>query len=100
MTGQWPKIGAALVGLVDERLDGAACKGMAPWFDVDPDVDEEEDDTAYRIAAAARVCARCPVTAACEVAVAEQTRPVGVWAGKPHGGAARGRGRPRKDGAA
>ncbi|WP_278264051.1 WhiB family transcriptional regulator [Nocardia sp. AG03] len=91
MTGRRPPT-ETFRALIDPRLDGAACKGMAPWFDIDPD----DSATADRIATAARVCGRCPVQAACETAVSEQQRPAGVWAGKAYGIPARRRGRPRK----
>ncbi|MFE7719586.1 WhiB family transcriptional regulator [Nocardia rhizosphaerihabitans] len=86
MSGQWPKIRDAVVGLVDERLEGAACVGRAPLFDTDPAVDEDDDATAYRLNAAARICRSCPVLSACDAVADEQGRGVlGVWAGRARG---------------
>ncbi|MBV7701916.1 hypothetical protein NOVA_03960 [Nocardia nova] len=50
--------GIAEIGsLVDERLAGAACAGMAPWFDADPLPGEGDRDQGDRLNMAAKVCA-------------------------------------------
>lgn len=69
----------------DPRLAGAACRGLAPWFDADVP-GESETGRADRQAAAARVCRRCPVRADCTIVAAELGRSVtGVWAGQVFG---------------
>lgn len=94
MTGR--RLGNVFRALADPRLEGARCAGHAPLFDVDGLQGEEPHETRYRIEAAARMCAGCPVLSACTVAVGELgTAAVGVWAGRAHGQAGR-HGRPRK----
>ncbi|MCQ4120443.1 WhiB family transcriptional regulator [Rhodococcus tibetensis] len=71
-----------LVGLIDPRLRGAACVGRHELFD-DRHENEQESDRAARHAAAARICARCPVRTACRDVAAEHSRHIeGVWAGQ------------------
>lgn len=74
-----------LAAMADARLAGAACVGRHRLFDDDLD-DAREDATARaaRHAAAATICASCPVLEACRT-VADETgdQARGVWAGHP-----------------
>lgn len=67
---------------VDPRLDGASCAHLWPSWDPQEE-DEARVDFHDRVAAAARVCARCPVLDACREVADElpyaQRR--GIWAG-------------------
>ncbi|MBF6213824.1 WhiB family transcriptional regulator [Nocardia puris] len=79
--GRPPSIPPLLAGLVDERLDGAACVRQAPWFDTHLDGETPEQST-DRHTLAARICRTCPVRAACDTTAAELAhRATGVWAG-------------------
>ncbi|GGK48402.1 WhiB family transcriptional regulator [Nocardia camponoti] len=91
-----------LAALVDERLTGAACAGMAPFFDAEHDeIREDPDDREFRHAAAIRVCGQCRVQVACSDAAAEQDKPQGVWGATVYPAPARPVGRPpRKENAA
>src|SRR5690606_4348542 len=92
----WPGTPPLLANLVDERLAGAACIGMAPGFD-DLIVSEAPQEADERFVTAAAVCARCPVRRECATAAAELgDLAVGVWAGRVHHPPGS-RGRPRKD---
>lgn len=66
--------------LVDERLTGAACQGMAPLFDayVDHETTEQRE---YRHHRAKTICLRCPVRAECTVAATEHDA-AGIWNGR------------------
>lgn len=74
-----------LAGVVDPRLEGAACAGRHALFDP-PERNEDRDQLAHRHAAAARICATCPVLNACTEVAADlpKARRVGVWAGTPY----------------
>jgi hypothetical protein len=82
MLASWPKPPDTLEALVDPRLDGAACAGMAPMFDDEID-GETPDSRAVRLAHARTICARCMVRSACTVAAAEH-QATGLWAGRLH----------------
>ncbi len=78
----WPKVRALAAEIADERLVGAACTGRAPLFDAEV-TGEDDDDRRYRIEAAARVCAVCPVLVECNGVARELGRAAaGVWAGR------------------
>lgn len=82
----WPAIRELAAELADDRLDGAACTGRAPLFDTDAAPDEDDDDRAYRLGSAARICRSCQVLAACDTIARELGgRAVGVWAGRSRG---------------
>lgn len=66
--------------LVDERLTGAACAGMAPLFDAYLD-DESTEQREYRHHRAKTICLRCPVRAECTVAATEHDAS-GIWNGR------------------
>ncbi len=61
---RWPTITALVADLADPRLSGAACRGLAPWFDAEVP-GETETGRADRWAAAVRICRRCPAAADC-----------------------------------
>lgn len=93
-----PHIPDPIAALVDPRLIAARCTGKAPYFDTELP-DELPEHRSSRIAWAAHECSRCPVLAACRVAVTELDQPTGIWAGHlidPAGTP----GRPPKDSAA
>lgn len=93
--GGWPAIAALATELADDRLTGAACAGRAPLFDAEVP-GEDDDDAAYRLAAAARVCRGCPVRDPCRTVAGELGgQAVGVWAARTSG-RSRPRGRPPK----
>lgn len=88
-----PDIRALPADLTDPRLTGAACVGHAHLFDAEHD-DEPRPDRNARHRAAAEICARCPVLAACDTVAGELgTHAAGVWAGRARRATAR-RGRP------
>ena len=76
-----------LAGVIDPRLDGAACAGKAPLFDP-REPDESLDAWKTRIDQAALICRRCPIANACaEVAASiPKTRRAGIWSGRNQGG--------------
>jgi len=72
----------------DVGLDGAACRGRAPLFDLDVDGEssEERDD---RHETAQRICRTCSVLDTCRSTIATlPPRTEGVWAGHLHTGSA------------
>lgn len=72
----------ALSVLIDPRLYGAACVGHHHLFDAELE-GEKSTDRPARHEAAARICQRCPVFAACDEVATENLRSVaGVWAGR------------------
>lgn len=95
-TTGFPAIAALAADLADERLAGAACAGLAPMFDTDSVRDETDAERDARHAAAADICARCPVRDQCRTAAAELgSSAIGVWAAELRN-QSRGRGRPPK----
>lgn len=70
----------AIDSLIDERLTGAACAGMAPLFDAFLD-DESIEQREYRHHRAKTICLRCPVRAECTVAATEHDAS-GIWNGR------------------
>lgn len=77
--------------LVDPRLSGARCAGMAPTFDAwIPD--EPDDERQDRLAYARDLCSRCPVQLSCRQAATEH-KASGIWGGKLYGDA----GKPRSE---
>lgn len=70
----------AIGSLVDERLTGAACAGMAPLFDAYLD-DESTEQREYRHHRAKTICLRCPVRTECTVAATEHDAS-GIWNGR------------------
>lgn len=66
----WPATPDPIAALIDPRLDGAACAGMAPMFDDEID-GESPDSRAVRLARA------------CTVA-ADEHQATGLWAGRLH----------------
>ncbi|WP_051161334.1 WhiB family transcriptional regulator [Nocardia brevicatena] len=98
-TGGFPAVVELAATLADDRLIGANCVGLAQMFDPRAQ-GEADDDYAYRLAAAEKVCNRCPVRSACDVVAGELAgAAIGVWAGQVRG-AHKPRGRPRKTDAA
>lgn len=89
-----PHIPDPIAGLVDPRLIGAACTGLPHLFDDWLDAGETREARSYRHAVAARICARCPVQAACDTAANEHDAH-GIWAGHLRNDAGA-PGRPRK----
>ena len=75
----------ALAGIVDPRLEGAACAGLAPLFDP-RETNESDAEWTTRRDGAIRVCQRCPIRAACATVAAEipRTTHAGIWAGNVH----------------
>lgn len=80
---KFPKPPAELVALVDPRLEGAACAGMAPLFD-----ERGENETAAHAEArhhqARTICSRCPVLLNCHAAATDlpKGQRSGIWAGR------------------
>ncbi|MDO3647679.1 WhiB family transcriptional regulator [Nocardia mangyaensis] len=90
----WPTIRELAAELADDRLDGASCTGRAALFDAEVD-GEDDNDRAYRLDAAARICRGCPVQAECDAIARELGgQAIGVWAGLARG-VPRPRGRPK-----
>lgn len=75
-----------LAGIVDSRLDGAACAGMSPLFDP-REPDEPLDEWEARRGEAIYICSHCPIANACADVAAQipKTRRAGVWAGRDQG---------------
>jgi len=72
----------------DVGLDGAACAGRAPLFDLDVD-GESSDERDDRHETAQRICGTCSVLKACTSLVPDlPPRTDGVWAGHLHTGSA------------
>ncbi|WP_047890196.1 WhiB family transcriptional regulator [Rhodococcus sp. ARP2] len=69
-----------ITALVDERLTGAACRGMAPLFDAHLD-DETDTQREYRYHRAKTICLGCPVRAECANAATEHDA-IGIWNGR------------------
>ncbi len=92
--GEVALLAAILEGTAN--LSGAACVGSPGLFDARY-ADEEVADTAYRHAAAARICGSCPVVDACRAwADSRSGQEHAVTAGR----VPRQPGRPRKGGEA
>ncbi|WJJ11505.1 WhiB family transcriptional regulator [Prescottella equi] len=73
---------AALEGIYDERLRGAACVGRHELFDAELDY-ELAEARSKRHRAAQAICARCPVIASChQIAHVHADSISGVWAGE------------------
>ncbi|MFB9783011.1 WhiB family transcriptional regulator [Rhodococcus baikonurensis] len=72
--------------LVDPRLEGAACVGLAPLFDDFPDdASESADQREARHHKARSICHRCSVRDSCDTAAREQgPEATGIWAGTLH----------------
>lgn len=91
-------VAAALVGIYDERLRGAACVGRHELFDAELD-HEPASARSGRHGAAQAICARCPVIASCRQVASEHHESIaGVWAGELRNAAGK-PGRPRKESA-
>lgn len=75
-----------LAGIVDPRLDGAACAGMAPLFDP-REPDESLEEWRVRRGEAEYVCGHCPICDTCAqvIAATPKTARYGVWAGRAQG---------------
>lgn len=66
----------------DVGLDGAACAGRAPLFDLDVD-GESSDERDERHETAQRICRTCSVLNACRSTITTlPPRTDGVWAGQ------------------
>ena len=72
-----------LAGLVDPRLEGAACAGHHDLFDARDDHEPREHHT-QRVALARTICGTCPVLDACHHAAQslKRSQRTGVWAGR------------------
>lgn len=75
-----------LSGIVDPRLDGAACGGMAPMFDP-REPGEPKDEWEARRNEAVHICGHCPIQTTCAEIGAEipKTTPAGIWGGVDRG---------------
>ncbi|MFC9549835.1 WhiB family transcriptional regulator [Rhodococcus sp. NPDC056960] len=78
--GSPPKSPQLIVGLVDARLEGAACRGRAPLFDDRVD-GETDQDRILRHRYAVNICSHCPVIRACQAA-ADDHHSEGIWSGR------------------
>ena len=75
-----------LAGVVDARLEGAKCAGLAPMFDP-REVGESDDEWGARRFHARTLCLACPVRPACAEIGDEipKTTPAGIWGGNDLG---------------
>ena len=71
-----------LASVVDQRLEGAKCAGMAPLFDP-RNAGESDGQFRSRLFHARTVCLACPVRPACAEVGNEipKTTPAGIWGG-------------------
>lgn len=79
---RWPATPVLLASLVDDRLTGAACAGLAPLMDDTVPGETPEQRTA-RLDRAAVTCRTCSVRIACGIAASEH-RAIGIWASELH----------------
>ena len=78
----WPRMAVITDAPPVRWVDRAACAGRWDEFDPSPAHETRAELTA-RVAAARRVCDRCPVRAACdEFAETTSPRVTGIYAGK------------------